>query len=285
MPQSEMPTIRSRRLGAELRRLRTDAGLKVNDAALALECGQPKISQIETGKRGIRQLDLTTLLNLYGVTDDQQRTNLKRLARDIHKVDWWSGQGPLLSGDLRDYLTLEADSSLVRAFEPSVLPGLLQTEAYMREIFMTGAEADRVEPLVNTRMRRKDLLSGTAEFRLRVVIDAPALHRIPGPRALIRQQFEHLMETGELPNVTIQVLPLDITLPLAQYAPYTLFTLRGEPTAQVAWLEHMTGGTILEQRPDVEIYAQAWDELTAAALSPAQSRRYISERIKQESGS
>lgn len=285
MSQSEMPTMRSRRLGGELRRLRTEAGLKVNDAALALECGQPKISQIETGKRGIRQLDLTTLLNLYGVTDEQQRTNLKRLARDIHKVDWWSGQGPLLSDDLRDYLTLEADSSLVRSFEPSVLPGLLQTEAYMREIFSAGAEADRVEPLVNTRLRRKDLLTGSVEFRLRVVIDMAALHRIPGPRELIRGQFEHLMATGELPNVTIQILPMDVTLPLAQYAPYTLFTLRGEPPVQVAWLEHMTGGTLLEQRPDVEMYVKAWDDLTAAALSPVQSRRYISDRINNESGS
>ncbi|GAA2323125.1 helix-turn-helix transcriptional regulator [Streptomyces kunmingensis] len=285
MSQSEMPTMRSRRLGAELRRLRTDAGLKVNDAALALECGQPKISQIETGKRGIRQLDLTTLLNLYKVTDEQQRANLKRLARDVHQVDWWSGQGPLLSDDLRDYLTLESDSSLVRSFEPCVLPGLLQTEAYMRAIFTAGAEADRVDTLVKTRLKRKDLLSGTAEFRLRVVIDTPALHRIPGPRALIREQFETLMETGELPNVTIQVLPLDIALPLAQYAPYTLFTMRGEPQVQVAWLEHMTGGTLLEQRPDVEMYTKAWDDLTAAALSPAESRRYISDRIKQESGS
>ncbi|RAJ71935.1 helix-turn-helix protein [Streptomyces sp. PsTaAH-137] len=285
MSQSEMPTMRSRRLGAELRRLRNEAGLKVNDAALALECGQPKISQIETGKRGIRQLDLTTLLNLYGVTDEQQRANLKRLARDVHKVDWWSGQGPLLSDDLRDYLTLEADSSLVRSFEPSVLPGLLQTEAYMREIFTAAADADKVEPLVKTRMRRKDLLSGTNEFRLRVVIDTPALHRIPGPRKLIREQFEHLMETGELPNVTIQILPLEITLPLSQYAPYTLFTMRGEPPVQVAWLEHMTGGTLLEQRPDVETYTKAWDDLTAAALSPAESRRYLSDRIKQESES
>ncbi|MEV1023988.1 helix-turn-helix transcriptional regulator [Streptomyces sp. NPDC050264] len=285
MSQSEMPTMRSRRLGAELRRLRTDAGLKVNDAALALECGQPKISQIETGKRGIRQLDLTTLLNLYEVLDERQRANLKRLARDVHQVDWWSGQGPLLSDDLRDYLTLESDSSLVRSFEPSVLPGLLQTEAYMREIFTAGAEADRVEPLVKTRLKRKDLLSGSAEFRLRVVIDTAALHRIPGPRALINEQFEHLIETGELPNVTIQVLPLDITLPLAQYAPYTLFTMRGEPAVQVAWLEHMTGGTLLEQRPDVEMYTKAWDDLTAGALSPAQSRQYIKDRIKLESGS
>ncbi|MFE6165553.1 helix-turn-helix domain-containing protein [Streptomyces sp. NPDC056486] len=285
MPQSDMPTMRSRRLGSELRRLRSDAGLKVQDAADALECGQPKISQIETGKRGIRQLDLTTLLNLYGVKDDQQRSNLKRLARDIHKVDWWSGQGPLLSGDLRDYLTLEADSSLIRAYEPMVLPGLLQTEAYMREIFTAGAEADRVETLVKTRMRRKDLLHGNSEFRLRVIIDAPALHRISGPTGLIRQQFQHLIDVGNQANVTVQILPLNITLPPAQYAPYTVFTLHGEPPIEVTWLEHMTGGTLLEQRPDVQVYTKAWDDLTAAALSPAESRQYILDHMKGESGS
>ncbi|MFP3987685.1 helix-turn-helix transcriptional regulator [Streptomyces sp. E11-3] len=281
MSQSEMPTIRSRRLGAELRRLRTEADLRVQDAATALECGQPKISQIETGKRGIRQLDLTTLLNLYGVADDKQRANLKRLARDIHKVDWWSGQGPLLSDDLRDYLTLEADSSLVRSYEPAVTPGLLQTEDYMRQIFAAGAEEDRAETLVETRLRRKNLLNEHGEFRFRVIIDASVLHRMAGPRELVRQQFEYLMEAGELPGVTIQVLPLDIAMPPAQYAPYTLFTLRGDPPAEVVWLEHMTGGTILEQRADVQVYTKAWDDLTAAALSPAQSMQYISERISK----
>ncbi|CAM5551002.1 hypothetical protein SMICM304S_09383 [Streptomyces microflavus] len=173
MAQSDMPTMRSRRLGGELRQLRLNAGLKVQDAAEALECGQPKISQIENGKRGIRPLDLTTLLNLYGVEDERHRASLKRLAKEIHKVDWWTGQGPFLHDFLKDYLTLEADSQAIRAFEPMVIPGLLQTEAYMRRLYEQAVPADQVEALVDTRMKRKVLLDNKLGFRFRAVIDAP----------------------------------------------------------------------------------------------------------------
>ncbi|MGW7004167.1 helix-turn-helix domain-containing protein [Streptomyces sp. NPDC054933] len=284
MAQSEMPTMRSRRLGSELRQLRLDAGFKVQDAAEALECGQPKISQIENGKRGIRPLDLTTLLNLYGVEDEQQRANIKRLAKDIHKVDWWSGQGPLLHDSLRDYLTLEAESQVVRMYEPVLVPGPLQTEPYMRETFAGIESTEKVEHLVETRIKRKELLDDDCNFSLRTIIDSPALHRIAGGPDVVRGQLEYLLEMGKRRNITIQVLPMDATLPMAQYVPCTIFGLRGEPPVDVIWLEHITGGTLLEQRRDVQRYAKAWDELTAAAMSPSASQQYIRDLIK-ESGS
>ncbi|RKN05266.1 helix-turn-helix domain-containing protein [Streptomyces radicis] len=280
MPQEDMPTMRSRRLGGELRQLRTAAGLTVQEAADALECGHPKISQIETGRRGIRQIDLTLLLNLYGVEDDQYRVNLKRLAKEIHKVDWWSNAGPLFHDSLKDYLTLESDSQLVRSYENQVLPGLLQTEAYMRQV-IAATNADRVDPLVNARLKRQEHLENQAGFMLRAIIDVPALHRIPGTREEVGEQIEHLLRQSKLPNVNIQVLPLDAALPINQWPPFTIFSLRGEPPADVVWLEHITGGTMLEQRQDVPHYTKTWDELTAAALSPAASKRYLRDLIKE----
>ncbi|MFD5974306.1 helix-turn-helix domain-containing protein [Streptomyces bacillaris] len=281
MAQSDMPTMRSRRLGGELRQLRLNAGLKVQDAAEALECGQPKISQIENGKRGIRPLDLTTLLNLYGLEDERQRASLKRLAKEIHKVDWWSGQGPFLHDALKDYLMLEADSQSVRTFEPMVIPGLLQTEAYMRQLYEAASPAGQVEFLVSTRLRRKELLDNKLGFRLRAVIDAPALHRIGGGRQVVHGQLQHLLEAGSCSNVSIQVLPLNSDLPMEQYAPFTVFGLQADPPVEVIWLEHITGGTLLEQRPDVRAYTKAWDELTAAALSPTASSQYIRKLIEE----
>ncbi|RBM04559.1 helix-turn-helix transcriptional regulator [Streptomyces sp. PT12] len=280
MPQEDMPTMRSRRLGGELRQLRTAAGLTVQEAADALECGHPKISQIETGRRGIRQIDLTLLLNLYGVEDDQYRVNLKRLAKEIHKVDWWSNAGPLFHDSLKDYLTLESDSQLVRSYENQVLPGLLQTEAYMRQV-IAAVKGDRIDSLVDARMKRKELLTRHSEFLLRAIIDVPALHRIPGTQEQVAEQLEHLLTAADLPNVNVQVLPLDASLPIDQWPPFTVFSLRGEPPADVVWLEHITGGTLLEQRQDVPHYTKAWDELTAAALSPAASKRYLRDLIKE----
>lgn len=274
MAHSDMPTMRSRRLGAELRRLRIEAGLKVQEVAEVLECGQPKVSQIENGKRGIRPLDLTVLLKHYGVEDDRQCASLRRLAKEIHKVDWWSNQGPLLQDSLRDYLTLEADSELVRAYESAVIPGLLQTEAYMRRLFAVFPP-ERVELLVETRMKRKELLDDQSGFCLRAIIDVPVLHRIGGSPDAVLEQLEHLQQAAERPNVNIQVLPLDATLPPEQYPPFTIFRQKGEPPADVIWLEHITGGSLLEQRQDVLRYSTAWDDLTAAALSPAASLQYI----------
>lgn len=94
-------------------------------------------------------------------------------------------------------------------------------------------------------------------------------------------QLRHLVETSQRPNVILQVLPLKAQLPLDQYVPFCLFTLRGDASIDVAWLEHATGGTLLEQRHDVQNYAQVWAELTAAALSPADSRSCLSDLVKE----
>ncbi len=276
-----MPTMRSRRLGNELRRLRLEAGLKVTDVAEILECGQPKISQIENGKRGIRPLDLTTLLNAFGVEDEGYRAGLKRLARDVHKVDWWTSEGPLLHDTLRDFLTLEVDSDVLRTYESTLIPGLLQTEGQMRAVFETGHLADQADALVDARLRRRELLTESTEFDLRAVIDAHALQRLRGGRDRMVEQLEHLLLEMERPNVTVQLLPYDATVRPAQYVPFCLFTLRGEPASDVVWLEHLTGGSLLEQRRDVQVYVRAWGELTAAALTPVQTRQYLREMIKE----
>ncbi|MFI7276477.1 helix-turn-helix domain-containing protein [Streptomyces sp. MS19] len=280
MAQQDMPTIRSRRLGGELRRLRLAADLTITDAAEALECGHPKISQIETGRRGIRQLDLTTLLNLYGVEDDGLRADLKRLAKEIHKVDWWSAAGPMLRDTLKDYLTLESDSDLVRTYESIVLPGLVQTEDYARAIIGTALPR-QADALVEARMKRKALLDDR-KFTFRAVIDAPALHRIPGDKSVVRSQLAYLAELSSRPNVTLQIMPLDAEWPIDQLPPFTVFGLRGEMPTSVVWLEHLTGATMLEQQYEVTKYLTAWDELTAAALPPAASLRYIEDLAKDD---
>ncbi|MFE1961817.1 DUF397 domain-containing protein [Streptomyces sp. NPDC059479] len=153
---------------------------------------------------------------------DMPTMRSRRLAKEIHKVDWWSSQGPLLHDTLRNYLTLEADSELIR--DPSVIPGLLQTEAYMSQIFATRHPADKVVQLVKTRMKRKELLDSHLDFRLRTIIDAPVLHRISGSSAVAREQLEHLLEMDGRPNINIHILPLDASIPAEQYAPFTLLS-------------------------------------------------------------
>lgn len=273
--------MRSRRLGNELRDLRKASKLSAAQVAEHLGCGQPKISKIENGERGIRPADLCALLDLYGVTDDKFRERIKQLARDVYKVDWWTAQGPLIHDTLRDYLTLESDSSLIREYEHLLVPGLLQSEGYMREIFFPALPKERAEALIEARLARKRLLDDHLGFRLRAVIDEPALHRMPGGRAVAVEQLTHLDEVSIRPNVTIQVLPLKVRLPLNQYVPFGLYTLRGTKSINVVWLEHLESGTLLEQKESVKEYTQAWEELTAAAMSPSASRKFIQGLIEE----
>ncbi|MEV5140884.1 helix-turn-helix transcriptional regulator [Streptomyces syringium] len=280
MDQRSLPTMRSKRLGGELRRLRADRKLTVSEVAKRLGCGQPKVSQIENGNRGIRSGDLSTLLDLYEVADGKYRQRLRKLAADVYKVDWWTQQGPLIDA-LRDYLTLESDSGLVRMYEPTLVPGMLQTEAYMRQVISARLPADQVEALVDTRLKRKELLDDHLGFRLRAVVDEPALHRIPGPYAMVAEQLRYLEQVGRRPNVTVQVLPLKARFAVDQFAAFSLFTFRGQSSIDVAWLEYLTGGTLLEQESDVQAYARAWKELTAAALSPSDSRRLIRALVEE----
>ncbi|EDY46402.1 helix-turn-helix domain-containing protein [Streptomyces sp. SPB074] len=281
MAQSDMPTTRSRRLGAELRRLRLEAGLRVGDVAEALECGQPKISQIENGKRGIRPLDLTTFFNLVGVEDERYRNNVRRLARRIHQRDWWAAEGLTLDSTLKDFLTLEADSEQVCAFENAVLPGLLHTEPYMRRVFGAGDGTAGARELTRVRLRRQERLDEGADFRFRAVVDVTVLHRVTGDRALVLGQLAHLLDAAARPNVTLQVLPLDAVPPMRRRVPFQLFSQRGEPPVDAVWLEHLTGGGALEHRSDVAVYRSSWDELTAAALSPSASRRYVRDLMEE----
>ncbi|WP_432096959.1 helix-turn-helix domain-containing protein [Streptomyces sp. bgisy100] len=274
---NRQPTWRGLRIARELRKLRVQTGRSQEAAAEVLQCGQAKISHIESGYRGIRKLDLNLLLDLYGVEDEAHRASLHRLALDRRQRGWSSTapQGPLLYGLLEDYLTIEEESERVRAYESVVLPGILQTADYARHIIRYGAPEDEVDSRVEARIKRKERLChpGSEPLELRTIIETPALHRIPEP---VREgQLEHLLEMAERDNVTLQVLPVDAAMPLDQYPPFTLFSTSRPPAFTLAWLEHRTGGTLLEETEDVRSYEQTWVEMATAALAPADSKKYL----------
>ncbi|MBQ1122219.1 helix-turn-helix transcriptional regulator [Streptomyces sp. B15] len=280
MSQSEMPTMRSRRLGGELKRLREKAGLTMGDAARELQSGQPKISKIESGQQGIRPLDLDHLLTLYGVEDEEERQNFRQLAKHVRTLDWWSAQGPLLHDDMKDYLTLETDSSLIRTYETQLMPGLLQTERYMSALFQPPFPTDKARLMVETRRKRQAILDDD-EVHLRAVLDVSALHGTVGSHGLMIEQLEHVLTMSQHRNVDVQVLPQDRTLTPDQYVPYTIFTMRQAPSADYVWLEHLSGSTLLEREPHVQRYKRAWEDHTAAALSPRESTVYIRKLIEE----
>ncbi|WP_228718428.1 helix-turn-helix domain-containing protein [Kitasatospora acidiphila] len=278
---TELPTMRSRRLGRELAALREGKNMTMGEVAAHLHCGQPKVSKIESGHQSVRPLDLDLMLTLYGVEDPPTREAFVRLSRQVRQQDWWSSQGPLLWEDLKDYLTLEADSSLTRTYEFHVLPGLLQTPDYMREVFRPNRSLREIDVMMETRQKRQDFFIARGT-RVRLIIDVAALHRVVGSSKIMHAQLDRVLDMAQMPNLSIQVLPLRVPMQVpGQYAPYTIFTMAEAPHAEYVWLEHLTGATVLEREQDVTRYKQAWDDHTAAASPPGESLKYISEVMKE----
>ncbi|MGK4582697.1 helix-turn-helix domain-containing protein [Kitasatospora sp. HPMI-4] len=274
MTDESRPTVRGRRLGSELRRLRESAGKTTEDAAGALKCSRAKISRIETGAVGIRRLDLGILLDLYGIAESRDRDVLERLARDSKKRGWWHDYGDTIPPAYADFLGLEGDARYIRTWQPLVLPGLLQTEDYARALLAANPAAvrpERIDQLVEVRMERKDVLVKPDPARFWAIIWEPALRCPVGGVDVRRAQLGYLTEAAQLPNVTLQVVPLDVGATAGACGAFVMFGFTDSPTPGAVFLETLTSSHYLEQETELDGYGLVFEYLRSSALNPAQS--------------
>jgi transcriptional regulator with XRE-family HTH domain len=269
------PTVRRRRLGIELRRLRETAGLMIEDVATHLECSSSKVSRIETGKAVPRVRDVRDMLELYDVTETQADL-LLTIVREAQQKGWWTDYEDVLPAAFETYVGLEAEASSLRTFQHHV-HGLLQTEDYARAM-LRGAhlsDSDGVERLVALRMRRQDMLTKPTPIELWAVIDEAALHRLMGGREVMRGQLAHLVEIAELPNVTLQVLPFTKGAHAGVIGAFTLIEFPDPTDNDVVYVDSPAGSIYLEKDKDLRRYTLVFDHLRAAALPPDESVPFI----------
>jgi transcriptional regulator with XRE-family HTH domain len=197
-------------VGAKLRRLRTDLGLSREEAAEAIRASEWKIHRLENGQVGFKERDLVDLLARYQVADPDDVEELLAMAREANAPGWWQRYTDVLPQWFRAYVDLESAATLIRTYEGQLVPGLLQTDDYMRAV-IHGAHLDEsVEEVgrrVRLRMARQTLLTREHAPRLWAVVDEAALRRPVGGREVMRGQVERLLDAAKLPNVTLQVLP------------------------------------------------------------------------------
>lgn len=279
------PTVRRRRLGSELRRLRESQSIKLEVVAERLGIAPSTLSRIETGKAPTRTAYLNTLLDLYGVTDAEQRQALVDMARAGHRKGWWAGWDGVLPTGYGIYVGLEAEAASLRAYEAQVVIGLLQTEDYARAV-MTAVRRrqtpEEIERLVELRMQRQEVLHRPDPLELWLILDEAVLWRMAGPSAVMAQQLEHLYEASHWPNVTLQVLRFSSGLHPALGGSFAIIEFPERLDPDVVYTEGVTGQAYFEERDqEVRARAEAFDLLRASALPPAESRllvRSISER-------
>lgn len=276
MPARQSPTVRRRRLGAELRRLREEAGLTIERVAATLECSESKVSRIETGQVGAMPRDVRDMLDLYRVGAEQRET-LIQIARDARQKGWWHAYTdvPVVPG----YIGLEVSAAAIDTFGAMLVPGLLQTAEYAREVLVTlrpDLPAEQIERRVELRMARQSILAGDQPPALRAVLDEALLRRPVGGRAAMRRQLHHLGQAAERPAISLQVLPLEVGAHPGMDGAFTVFRFPQPSDPEVVHLEHTTGDLYLETAEETARYAAAFEELCGAALGPDESAALLS---------
>ena len=271
-------------LGSQLRRLREAAGITPDQAGYEIRASRSKISRLENGRVGLKSRDITDLLTLYGVTDEGLRSRFLALVHQSNTPDWWTKYSDILPDWFETYLGLEAAAATIRSFEVQFVHGLFQTEDYARAVTRRGrtaAPADEIERRVALRLKRQELLSRPKPPKIWSVMDEAVLRRPVGGRAVMRAQFQHLIELAELPQVTLQVVPFDSGAHTAESGSFTVLRFSERDLPDVVYLEQLTGAIYLDQRSDVEHYLEVVDELSSEALPPDGTTRLI-EQVARE---
>ncbi|HEY8372648.1 MAG TPA: helix-turn-helix transcriptional regulator [Pseudonocardiaceae bacterium] len=277
------PTVRRRRLAAELRRLREQAGMTVQQVADQMGCTHPKISRIENGHRPAALGDVHMMLSLYGVTGPEF-DRLMALARDSRKKGWWHSYLDILSEWYATYVGLEAEAKRVRTYEAEVMPGLLQTEDYARAItraMLVTASDHEVQRRVELRMQRQQRLVDDDPIEVWAVVSEAVLRRPVGGHEVMRRQLEHLAKLAERPNVTVQVLPFAAGAHPAMAGPFVILEFPEPMDPDVVYLETQVGGLYLEESSEIDSYRRIMEHLCATATDPAATVSTIRQIAKE----
>ena len=276
------PTVKHRRLAAELRRLRANAQLSREDVEERTGVNEGTLYRIETARSKPQKRTLVALLDLYQA-DDAMRQDLLAIAKTADDQGWLRPYHAELPEEYAAYISFEAEATAVRNYESLYIPGLLQTEDYARAVIrgtLPTATQTEVEQRVQARIERQERLSGESPVKLWAIMDEAAAHRTAGGPAVMHAQLAHLIEAADQPNITLQVIPFDAGAHPGMPGSF-IYMEFGEPNPDLVYVDTLAGDLFLETDADLALYASMFDHLRAVALSPAQAARLVSTLMKE----
>jgi transcriptional regulator with XRE-family HTH domain len=272
-PQSAGPTVQRLVLGGHLRRLREEAGITTERAAVVIRGSHSKISRMEHGRVGFKERDIADLLTLYGVIDPAEREALLRLARNSSLPGWWQSYSDILPHWVEPYFGLEAAASFIREYELQFVPGLLQTEAYARAVIRLGTSVAEEEIVrrAQARVSRQEILRRQTPPKIWAVLDESALHRMIGGPEVMKEQVRHLLDMCDHPAVTVQILPFSAGAHRAMGGAFTILRYDEPDLRDVVFIEQLTSALYLDKQADVESYLEVIEEVCLQAEPAART--------------
>jgi transcriptional regulator with XRE-family HTH domain len=281
MPGS--PTVRRRRLAAELRSIRESKGRSGDVVAAALKWSPSKISRYELARTGLKLREVEKLLDYYEVTG-AHRESLLELAKDASQKGWWEEFADFLSADYQQFIGLEHEATSIAIWHVEVVAGLLQTEAYARHIISSYNQVEPIAPgmierLVKVRMQRQQVLDRDPAPQLSVVLDESILKRRIGNELVMYEQLQRLVRDADRPNVTLRILPLDGKHTVIGES-FVIFSFGPDSDAilqDVVSAEHLRNDFAVEGERETYLHRIAFQMLDNASLDPGSSRELILE--------
>lgn len=279
------PVVPRRRLRTELRKARLDAGQTQSDVAVAMDWSLSKVIRIEAGTVSISTNDLKALLRHYKIVDPARTEELIALAKAARDRTWWSEYRDVATSGLLQLIGFESAASVRRNFEPLVIPGLLQTREYARAIIHAlddGIAPDRVEALVEIRMKRQELVDRPNPPQLFFILDEAAIRRVTGDPDLMRRQLRHLMEVAEKPNVMIEVVPFSAGVHPGMRGSFVVLEFPDPADDDVLYVEDAEGGLVVrEDQEEIQTYREIFEQLGDVALKPKESLSHIGRLVDE----
>ena len=270
------PAVRRVQVGLILKGLRERSGVKPSQINERLDWYAGKLTKVERGDLTVSAAEVEVLLSMFGVEDEEEANRLRALAKEARRRD----QPARVPDWAATYVALEGAAAELKAYDPEVIPAVLQTEHYARAILSNPLDKGQdVEPAVAERMQRAERILNGNTTEVWCVLGEAALHREVGGRPVLRDQLEHLREVTTHPNITLQVVPFDAGEHVAMGSSWVLLHLR-EPTATYVYLENLTGSDYLDKPSHTSRYVKAFDMLRAVAASDRATVRMLDERIK-----
>jgi transcriptional regulator with XRE-family HTH domain len=273
------PAVQRRRLRAELRRVRLEAGLTQDQVAEAMDWSLSKLIRIENGSVSISTNDLKAILQYYKITDSDRVEDLIAMGRVARERSWWSEYRDVASRQTLQLIEYEAAAMISRNFQLSVAPGLLQTEDYARAVldeYNSGRTPEEVDTLVGIRMRRQELVDRADPPLLFFVLDEAVVRRQVGGPAVLRGQLQRFLEVSARPNVTLEVVPFSAGIHPGTLGPFVIHEFPDDADDDTLYLENQQGEFINRDDPDeILAYRERFEQLREASLGPAGTERLL----------
>ncbi|MQA24312.1 MAG: helix-turn-helix domain-containing protein [Micromonosporaceae bacterium] len=271
------PTVRLRRLAAELRKFRKAAKLTREEVSQKTLINAVTLYRIETARARPQRRTLLALLDLYEV-GDPKRSGLVEISLGAEYPGWLRPYQSELRELYTAFISFESEARSVRNYESLLIPGLLQTEDYARAVVNGGlpwGKPEEIEHRVRARMERQAVLAKEKPLRLWAVVDEAAIRRLVGDEGVMRAQLRHLVEVGAKPHVTIQVIPFDKGAHPGMPGSFMHLEFPDPADSDLVYIDSMAGDLFLEEDADIQRFGLAYDHLRALALSPRDSAKLL----------